>query len=82
MSTLEPLAQLGAVEDVGQHHLERAAPLGLEVNDLVDRAHAARGDAPDDPVAPGEDQPLLELLHDVDALHVGIYIRHFLMTRA
>jgi hypothetical protein len=47
---LEPGPEVVVVQDVGQHHLERAPPVRLDVDDLVDGAHAARGDAPDDPV--------------------------------
>src|SRR6185437_5970888 len=57
---LEALAQLVALEHVRQHHLERAPPLRLEVEHLVHRSHAAGGDAPEDLVATGEDDAVLE----------------------
>jgi hypothetical protein len=51
---LEPLAKIGAIDKVGVHHLEGAPSLRLQVNHLVDGAHAARSDATDHLVPVGE----------------------------
>jgi hypothetical protein len=68
---LEALAQIGALEDVREHHLQRAPALGLEVHDLVDGPHAALRDAADDPVAVGEDRVRSEARRGHDALRMG-----------
>jgi hypothetical protein len=52
----EALAHIVAGEGVGSHDLEGEASLRLHVDDLVDIAHTAGGDMPDDTVALCEDR--------------------------
>ncbi len=55
---LEALAHLVALEQVRVHHLERAPPRCLGVDDLVDSTHAAGREAADHAVAAGENRSL------------------------
>src|SRR6185503_15115873 len=70
---VEALAQLLAVEDVRVHRLERATPLRVEVDHLVDRAHSAARKTAHDPIPVREDRAFRERLglrHDRRASRV------------
>ncbi|KYF80975.1 hypothetical protein BE17_51425 [Sorangium cellulosum] len=53
----EPPPEIGALDRVRVHHLERAPAAGLDVEGLVHRAHRARAEAPHDAVAIGDERP-------------------------
>lgn len=53
----EPTAEVVAVEELRVHDLERTAALGLEVNDLVDGAHATGSNAAEDAITVSEEEP-------------------------